>query len=167
MTYKLFLLVSCTFLFICSCNKSEPELTFPYNFECKIDGRNYSVDYDPGFVSLSDVHTNYRKDTKKLTVETFHFLCGNFHIEIEGFEKDGLPKDKAIYALLQTEELSGPTKYDYVIDHNRPANFRVIEFDTLDNTAKGTFAFSLKPINLQSNLRPIDITGGKFRFEFD
>lgn len=167
MASKIYLAFVCTVLFICSCNKAEPELNFPYNFECKIDGRNYSVDYDREFVEYFGLRTTHDKSSKKLVIDSYDFAGDYFYIEVDGFEKEGFITNSAISAKLRNVEFLGLSKYDYEIDYFRPAYFHIIEFDCIRNTAKGTFAFSLKPINLQSNLHPIDITEGKFRFEFD
>lgn len=167
MTSKLLFAIICSILCFFSCKKSEPELTFPYNFSCKIDGRSYSTDYDSAFVTLSTLYTDYDKQSKKLIIESYNILRGNFYIVIDGFEKEGFIYNTSIFAKLQTEELLGPSKYDYEIDYSHQSKFHIIEYDRLRNTVKGTFSLALKPIDMHSNLHPIDITDGKFRFEFD
>lgn len=167
MTSKLLFAFSCSIICLFSCKKSEPELTFPYNFSCIINENSFYLDYDSSFVSLSGMSTSFNERTKTLKMNGYSYFSGNdFHIEIKNFSDKGILNSDSIVVLFKDETALNPSVYDYELDRMKSIRFEILDYDNIKNEAKGTFNFTLKPIIDTRGLKPKVISFGKFRFKF-
>lgn len=167
----LFFTIFCFIIFFSNCKKDtipDPctvgiDTTIKNNFFCKKDIWYYSLNYDSSFVSLSNFNTDYKKESHKMIFECSSLISGNFLFELENFNNVKSLDTSEVLVKLQTEDLLGELNYDYIIDNSKPFQFDIIELDTSMNLAKGNFAFSMKPINDNSILKPVKICGSSFR----